>query len=334
MVKKRRRREEESNICVFCGEELDILPYTCKFCGGNFCAKHRVPESHNCIGLEEYKKGKRKELIEGKAPISYGNELERKERVEKIPFFGSSHFEKRYPHRKRNLAWIWSIFIIIILVGLVYAYNSGFFSQFTNMEEKTNLISTSIGDIVKNPETYYNTRLTINGVYDETLGGDYLLIDEQGYKLKIKGCEEENRILSLGNSYKATGIISFLEKCFCQERFVMNITQEEWDNFIEEFWSKNGILIYKENVSLWNGNYLLLPSSEEGWYTLSTWEKVEVSNCQKNEVFEKSYPYEIRVNETHILKSTTEVIKESRCEPNSIERVYYLKCTEPMIKIS
>jgi Zn-dependent protease len=33
--------------CEVCGEEL-ILPFTCSYCKGTFCSRHRLPESHNC----------------------------------------------------------------------------------------------------------------------------------------------------------------------------------------------------------------------------------------------------------------------------------------------
>jgi membrane associated rhomboid family serine protease len=34
--------------CEFCGEQIGYLPFTCKFCGGTFCKKHRLPENHEC----------------------------------------------------------------------------------------------------------------------------------------------------------------------------------------------------------------------------------------------------------------------------------------------
>ena len=33
--------------CDFCGRDED-LPFTCNYCGGTFCADHRLPESHAC----------------------------------------------------------------------------------------------------------------------------------------------------------------------------------------------------------------------------------------------------------------------------------------------
>lgn len=35
--------------CDFCGKEED-LPFTCNYCGGTFCAEHRLPEAHACRG--------------------------------------------------------------------------------------------------------------------------------------------------------------------------------------------------------------------------------------------------------------------------------------------
>ncbi len=41
--------------CSQCGKKLSIDYFTCKFCGETFCSEHRLPESHNCPGLSDYK---------------------------------------------------------------------------------------------------------------------------------------------------------------------------------------------------------------------------------------------------------------------------------------
>ncbi len=33
--------------CQYCGKEV-VLPFKCAYCGGFFCAEHRLPESHAC----------------------------------------------------------------------------------------------------------------------------------------------------------------------------------------------------------------------------------------------------------------------------------------------
>src|SRR3989304_8810036 len=40
--------------CYYCGFR-DPMPFSCKFCGNSYCYNHRLPESHNCPGLLEYK---------------------------------------------------------------------------------------------------------------------------------------------------------------------------------------------------------------------------------------------------------------------------------------
>jgi len=36
--------------CEVCGKQVD-LPFRCNYCGGLFCAEHRLPESHQCLHL-------------------------------------------------------------------------------------------------------------------------------------------------------------------------------------------------------------------------------------------------------------------------------------------
>lgn len=46
--------------CAECGKST-TMPYECKYCGHQFCSEHRLPENHDCHGLEEYKEGMRSE---------------------------------------------------------------------------------------------------------------------------------------------------------------------------------------------------------------------------------------------------------------------------------
>ncbi len=39
--------------CDVCGTEVD-MPYECHRCGGTFCSEHRLPERHDCPGLNQY----------------------------------------------------------------------------------------------------------------------------------------------------------------------------------------------------------------------------------------------------------------------------------------
>lgn len=44
--------------CDFCNVDEEI-PYRCNYCGGVFCAHHRLPENHNCKGILKSKQNKR-----------------------------------------------------------------------------------------------------------------------------------------------------------------------------------------------------------------------------------------------------------------------------------
>lgn len=46
--------------CSQCGKEIS-MPFRCKFCGETFCSEHRLPENHECSGLEDYKRKAKQE---------------------------------------------------------------------------------------------------------------------------------------------------------------------------------------------------------------------------------------------------------------------------------
>ncbi|MFW9828161.1 MAG: AN1-type zinc finger domain-containing protein [Candidatus Thorarchaeota archaeon] len=74
--------------CAFCEEETGILPFNCKSCGKYFCAKHRLPENHQCthdLPIKENEKDSQK--------ILYKNviiEDEKHVAVKKVPEFDLS----------------------------------------------------------------------------------------------------------------------------------------------------------------------------------------------------------------------------------------------------
>lgn len=39
--------------CDVCGTHVD-MPYNCRRCGGVYCGEHRLPENHNCVGLDQW----------------------------------------------------------------------------------------------------------------------------------------------------------------------------------------------------------------------------------------------------------------------------------------
>jgi Zn-dependent protease len=56
--------------CEKCGQET-FLPFQCPYCGGQFCAAHRLPENHDCAKMDRARASKQDEAVVLKAPSSY-----------------------------------------------------------------------------------------------------------------------------------------------------------------------------------------------------------------------------------------------------------------------
>ncbi len=41
------------STCDVCGKQ-ENMPYQCRHCGGTYCSEHRLPEAHDCPGLENW----------------------------------------------------------------------------------------------------------------------------------------------------------------------------------------------------------------------------------------------------------------------------------------
>lgn len=54
--------------CTACGIE-ELLPFTCRYCGRQFCAEHRLPETHNCSMLGAKVYTMKKIMKKGSVPV-------------------------------------------------------------------------------------------------------------------------------------------------------------------------------------------------------------------------------------------------------------------------
>ncbi len=66
-------------VCDKCGKETS-LPYSCGYCGKSFCSEHRLPENHECEGLDDLEKETKEkgqiyrgvsEELEEEKPVDY-----------------------------------------------------------------------------------------------------------------------------------------------------------------------------------------------------------------------------------------------------------------------
>ncbi|MHA1672687.1 MAG: AN1-type zinc finger domain-containing protein, partial [Promethearchaeota archaeon] len=79
-----------------CDEVLDYLPFKCRYCGGTFCKKHRLPENHQCSFTfkqdtksstsrtsSSYNTTRSNETAENTPPDTYSEEFESDEAYER-----------------------------------------------------------------------------------------------------------------------------------------------------------------------------------------------------------------------------------------------------------
>lgn len=101
-------------ICSYCGEQ-EVMPFTCKFCGERFCAEHRLPENHGCVGLQKFKE------MRGREPEKWiyepFQEKYKKEAGRKVP--RSLRDKISYALKKLNTRKLLYIIILIIAVVLI-----------------------------------------------------------------------------------------------------------------------------------------------------------------------------------------------------------------------
>lgn len=113
--------------CDYCGKEI-TMPYTCGYCGGSFCSKHRLPENHECSGLEKVSEESRRKgrIYRGiSEDLEKEPKRERRERFEKIPFdFRGGGEEKSFSISKgdvfKNLFLGNVTFFLLILLVAVF----------------------------------------------------------------------------------------------------------------------------------------------------------------------------------------------------------------------
>jgi len=56
--------------CEACGQEI-FMAFQCSYCGGHFCAAHRLPENHNCPKLDVARAQRQQEANARARPVTY-----------------------------------------------------------------------------------------------------------------------------------------------------------------------------------------------------------------------------------------------------------------------
>jgi hypothetical protein len=135
--------------CEFCGDQIGYLPFTCKFCGGTYCKKHRLPENHECTfelkhvpvapatprNLKkryqdaDLKKATSQEYLD-QGPKALKKYLKRQERERKKTLKTYDSSQKLYK-KATKFSGTKTLFLIIILssiIGIIFSLNG--FTQY------------------------------------------------------------------------------------------------------------------------------------------------------------------------------------------------------------
>ncbi|MHA2036813.1 MAG: AN1-type zinc finger domain-containing protein [Promethearchaeota archaeon] len=130
--------------CEFCGEQIGYLPFTCKYCGGTFCKKHRLPENHECTfelkhvpvvsttprsskkrypDVDLQKPNSQEYLDQG--PKALKKYLKRQERERRKTFKTYETSQKRYkkPTQFLGTKILFVMIIVFSITGLIFSLN-------------------------------------------------------------------------------------------------------------------------------------------------------------------------------------------------------------------
>jgi len=135
--------------CEVCGKQVD-LPFRCNYCGGLFCAEHRLPESHQCLHSPK----EPPEYLRERLPKTNQDEPRRQplplnKNVEYVSQ-GPLHFEKgggwekkrKEKTRKRNIAFACFLTAIIFVAIFFLFINPNILNQ-NNISTKNPITSPS-----------------------------------------------------------------------------------------------------------------------------------------------------------------------------------------------
>jgi Zn-dependent protease len=105
--------------CEKCGQET-FLPFQCPYCGGQFCAAHRLPENHACPKMEIARTPKQEAPVVLQTPSSYEYTIN----------FGQPRRTKgRIYFSPKELEHLAVAVLLVIGIGLSFAFYLGALDQ-------------------------------------------------------------------------------------------------------------------------------------------------------------------------------------------------------------
>lgn len=114
-----------TKVCYKCNKKFKGLPFKCKYCGQEFCDKHRLPEDHSCIGLEMRKQNIKERLAKGEK-LSYEPKVRKEIKVKFEPETDKGLLttprDITAPLLKSPMAIIGIVVAVIVILLFIFAF--------------------------------------------------------------------------------------------------------------------------------------------------------------------------------------------------------------------
>jgi len=101
--------------CEACGQEI-FMAFQCSYCGGQFCAAHRLPENHNCPKLDVARAQRQQEASVMSRPITYEH---------KVTFGLPPRAKGRVYFSPKEIKHLTIAVLLVVAVGLLTVLYSG-----------------------------------------------------------------------------------------------------------------------------------------------------------------------------------------------------------------
>jgi hypothetical protein len=119
------KESDSREVCSYCKEPFDEVPYRCKHCEKLYCGNHHLPENHEC---PNFKKGNIFIKLSKKEPPQ-------PEETSTIPEEEPpKETESKLPEPKRKIPIVKIFFLILIIIGIWWSITSNFWSKILNWQ--------------------------------------------------------------------------------------------------------------------------------------------------------------------------------------------------------
>jgi len=171
--------------CDQCGRE-EILPFTCAYCGGNYCAEHKLPENHNCA-------------YRPKAPPPYLTAYDNKQ-PEKPTFAEKPTMKRALEVKKPKVKFVRpkKDYVKHAVVIIIHEYDSVIEDLSSHIRrgfnQKADIVAIEVNHLERRPITGFNAKWLGQSVNLEKALNNAIAYEKKGIVLLFKCRREGYRV--------------------------------------------------------------------------------------------------------------------------------------------